>query len=135
MQKIMLAFNFSPERLQALRLVAMLAKVQLRAVERKDMNQTLGALVGLPGMARTEEEYTDSEAKEEMLYLCGINGPTLDRLLSGIKRSPLKQIALKSMLTPTNVEWTPVQLISELNQEHEFMTKKSNGQRTLHKKQ
>ena len=135
MQKLMLAFNFAPERLQALKMVALLSKVQLRAVERKDMCQSLGALVGLPGMERVAEEYTGLEAQEEMLFLCGINGPTLDRVLQGIKRSPLKQVALKAMLTPSNAEWTPVKLMAELAAEHEFMTKKSKGQRVMHKMQ
>lgn len=135
MQKLMLAFNFTPERLQALKMVAMLAKVQLRAVERKDLCQSLGALAGVPGMEKSAEEYCGTEAQEEMLYLCGIGGPTLDRLLQGIKRSPLKQVALKAMLTPTNVEWTPLQLLTELRQEHEFMTQKSKGQRVMHTKQ
>lgn len=133
MQRMILAFNFVPERVQALKMVSLLIKVPLKVIERKDMCQPLGALVGLSDIARTDEEYTGTDAQEEMLYLCGVNGPSLDRLLQGIKRSPLKQVALKAMQTPTNIEWTPIKLISELKQEHEFMTQRSKGQRGMHK--
>ena len=132
MQKMMLAFNFTPERLQALRMVAMLTKIQLRVISRQDMSQTLGALAGVPGMAKTAEVYSGNEAQEEMLYLCGLNGPTLDKLLQAIKRSALKQVALKSMLTPTNVGWTPVKLIGELAQEHAYMSQQGKGAKPLH---
>jgi len=132
MQKKIMAFNFTAERLQALRMVALLVKVPLQVVPREQMGQTLGALAGVPDMGLTEELYTGSEATEEMLYLVGVSGPVLDRLLQAVKRGPLKQIALKAMLTPTNVEWTPVKLIGELAQEHAYMTNQGKKARPIH---
>ena len=41
MQKIILAYNFTPERLQALKLICMMLRTQLRAVTREEYEQVL----------------------------------------------------------------------------------------------
>lgn len=121
MQKIILAYNFAPERLQALRLVCMMLKVQLRAVPRSELLQPLGCLAGAPGVEAVQEAYAGEEAAEEMLVLCGFTRPDLDRLLSAIKKGKLKQVALKAMLTPYNMQWSGLKLQRELAQEHAYM--------------
>lgn len=129
MARLILAYNFSGPRLQALRLLAMMLKVQLRPVERRELLQPVGLLAGLPGFTPAEE-YTGDEAKEELLFLCGFDRPLLDKLLQGIRRSALKQVALKAMLTPHNVGWSGLQLLQELREEHAYMTK---GKGVAHK--
>ena len=121
MQKIVLAYNFVPERLQALRLACMMLKVQLRSVPRSELLQPLGCLVGIEGVEPVEEAYEGDEAAAEMLVMCGFSRPDLDRLLSAIKKGKLKQVALKAMLTPYNMQWSGLQLQQELTQEHEYM--------------
>ena len=44
MQKIILAYNFTPERLQALKLICMMLRTQLRAVAREELLHDLHAL-------------------------------------------------------------------------------------------
>ena len=46
MQKIILAYNFTPERLQALKLICMMLRTQLRAVTREELLQPVGYLAG-----------------------------------------------------------------------------------------
>lgn len=121
MAKLVLAYNFTGERLAALKLACMLVKSPLKVVPREQLLQPLGYLAGVPGVEPVTEEYAGSEAAEEMLILCGFNRPELDRLLSAIRKGKLKQVALKAALTPTNALWSGVELQGELAQEHAYM--------------
>lgn len=126
MAKLVLAYNFTGERLAALKLACMLVKSPLKVVPREQLLQPLGYLAGVPGVEPVAEEYAGSEAAEEMLILCGFNRPDLDRLLSAIRKGKLKQVALKAALTPTNALWSGVKLQGELAQEHAYMHGKGN---------
>lgn len=121
MQKLVLAYNFSPERLQALKLACMLVKAQLKAVPREALSQPLGYLAGVPGVEAVDESYTGSEAQEEMLIICGFGRPDLDRLLSAIRKGKLQKVDLKAALTSTNSLWSGLKLQQELAQEHAYM--------------
>ena len=121
MQKLVLAYNFSTERIAALKLACMLVKSPLKVVAREQLLQPLGYLAGVPGLEPVDEEYTGIEATEEMLILCGFGRPDLDRLLSAIRKGKLKNVALKAALTPTNALWSGVKLQGELAQEHAYM--------------
>lgn len=121
MHKTVLAFNFTPQRLQALKLICMMLRVQLRSVERSEFNQPLGLLAGLSGLQAAEGSYEGDAAQEEMLLLCGFSRQELDRLLAGIRKGALKQVQLKAMLTPANCAWNALQLFDEISAEHEAM--------------
>ena len=69
-----------------------------------------------------------------MIFLCGIDRQTLDKLLFAIKRSKLQRIDLKAMLTPHNVGWSGAKLLQELAEEHQYMTK-NNGAQAEHEAQ
>lgn len=127
MQKIILAYNFTPERLQALKLICMMLRTQLRAVKREELLQPVGYLAGLPEVASVEELYSGDDGQEEMLLMCGFSRQDLDRLLAAVKKGKLRQVALKAMLTPTNCTWNGLQLLSELSQEHAYMHGKNAG--------
>lgn len=122
MNKLILAYNFDSKRLQALKILCMMLKTRLRPVERREMLQPVGYLAGVPGVEAAAEEYDGGEARQEMLFLCGFDRPSLDRLLQGIRRSQLKNVALKAMLTEHNVGWSGLKLIGELSEEHTYMT-------------
>ena len=133
MQKIILAFNFTPERLQALKLICMMLRVQLRAVERSEMLQPVGYLAGVKDVASVDDVYEGEGAAKEMLLMCAFNRPDMDRLLAAIKKGELKQIELKAMLTPYNCMWSAVKLQEELDKEHAFMHDKKNAAKPKHK--
>lgn len=133
MHKTILAFNFTEERLKALKLISMMLRVQLRAVSRSEMNQPVGFLAGAAGIEPASEAYAGEEAQQEMLVLCAFTRPDLDRLLTAIKKSSLRQVALKAMLTPHNAKWSALQLQTELAAEHKFMHDKKNAPRPAHK--
>ena len=124
MQKSILAYNFTPERLGALRLICMMLKVQLRPVPREALTQPVGYLAGVQGVEPSAESYSGDEAHEEMLVMCGFMRSDLDRLLAAIRKSRLQSVKLKAMLTQHNALWSGVELLKELAQEHEYMSKK-----------
>ena len=126
MPKLVLAYNFSEERLPALKLACMLVKAPLKVVPRQLLLEPLGYLAGVPGIEPVNEPDAGDDAKEEMLILCGFNRPDLDRLLSAIRKGKLQSVALKAALTPTNALWNAVKLQSELAQEHAYMHGKGN---------
>lgn len=134
MNKIILAYNFNKDRLQSLRLVCMMLKIQLKPVARQDLLQPVGALLGIDGIERVEESFAGDDCREEMIFLCGIDRQTLDKLLFAIKRSKLQRIDLKAMLTPHNVGWSGAKLLQELAEEHQYMTK-NNGAQAEHEAQ
>ncbi len=126
MLKKILAYNFTAERLQMLKMVALLCKAQVKAVAREDMLQPVGYLAGVKGIEPVTEKYAGDEATEEMIFLCGFDRPALDKLLVAIKKSKLERIELKAMLTQHNANWSGVELLQEIAEEHEYM-KKSGG--------
>ena len=134
MNKIILAYNFNKDRLQSLRLVCMMLKIQLKPVVRQDLLQPVGALLGIDGIELVEESFAGDDCREEMIFLCGIDRQTLDKLLFAIKRSKLQRIDLKAMLTPHNVGWSGAKLLQELAEEHQYMTK-NNGAQAEHEAQ
>ena len=127
MQKIILAYNFTPERLQALKLICMMLRTQLRAVAREELLQPVGYLAGLPEVVPVSEAYSGDEGQEEMLLMCGFSRQDLDRLLAAVKKGKLRQVALKAMLTPANCTWSGLQLLQELSREHAYMHGKNAG--------
>lgn len=129
MLRTILAYNFTAERLQMLKMVALLCKAQVKAVAREDMLQPVGYLAGVKGIEAVSEKYSGEEAREEMIFLCGFDRPTLDKLLIAIKKSKLVRIELKAMLTPHNAGWSGLELLKEISEEHEYM--KQNGGRPM----
>ncbi len=122
MLRTVLAYNFTAERLQLLRMAALLAKAQVKNVAREDMLQPVGFLAGVKDVAPVSEKYAGEEGAQEMILLCGFDRPALDKLLVAIKKSKLQKIELKAMLTPHNVTWSGVELLKEIAEEHEYMT-------------
>ncbi len=119
--KKVLAYNFTEERLKALKLICMMLKAGCRPVTREEMLQPAGYLAGIKGAEPAEGSYSGDEAKDECLLLSGFERGELDRFLLAVKKSPLKKVELKAMLTPSNVTWSGLELIGELKKEHGYM--------------
>mgnify|MGYP002624072845 CR=1 FL=1 len=154
MNKVVLAYNFGPERLQQLRQVCMILKVNCKPVPVEQFNDAVGFLGGVKDcpqeavnppenqeekLAETLEEAAkkageDPEAakklavqtlmqasQKEMVFLCGFDMHLLNRFLAAVKRSRLKNIELKAMLTPNNQHWSGRHLLQEITAEHVYM--------------
>ena len=69
MAKLVLAYNFSAERLPALKLACMLVKSPLKVVPREQLLQPLGYLAGVPGVEPVDEETENYLALEDEALL------------------------------------------------------------------
>ena len=140
--KMILAVNFTPERLKQLKLLGLLTKSQVKAVTEEEKDDTVGKVLGLTeeevaeiaAMKGDAEEQTVEHTVEhtpeedgelppvtkEAIVLCGFSNQTVNLLLDAIRRGRLKNIPLKAMVTPTNISWTINTILQELNKEHEY---------------
>ena len=135
--RLVLAFDFSAERLAALRLAALVAKAQVKEVPPEDFGRKLGFLANMKGFAAGGEAEGAAPPKEELpqkefVYLAGFDRPGLDRFLAAVQRGKLRRIDLKAMATPVNVQWTPLRLFKELQDEHSYMGKMNKKLLTVH---
>ncbi|KMO85437.1 hypothetical protein AB840_13710 [Megasphaera cerevisiae DSM 20462] len=139
--KMILAVNFTPDRLKQLKLLGMLTKAQVKSVAETEMNKSVGTLLGLSEeeiaeikSMKTESNQTavheqieeDSSLEpvtKEAIILCGFDNSSVNLLLNSIRRSRLKNVPLKAMLTPSNISWTIQIILQELAKEHEYFHK------------
>ena len=154
MNKTVLAYNFSSERLQQLRQVCMILKVNCKAVAPEQFVDAVGFLAGVKDcpqtavnppenqkdkLAETLEESAKNagedtetvkheteqllmqDSQKEMVFLCGFDMHMLNRFLASVKKSKLKNVELKAMLTPANRQWSGRHLLQELAAEHVYM--------------
>lgn len=140
--RMMLAVNFTSERLKQLKLLGMLTKSQVKAVKEDEKKETIGTLLGLTeeeiqeiAKAKVEtsptkvhetidEDDTLQPVTKEAIILCGFDHPTVNLLLDAIRRGRLKNVSLKAMVTPNNISWTVDTILQELSKEHEYFHKK-----------
>ncbi len=140
--RMMLAVNFTSERLKQLKLLGMLTKSQVKAVKEDEKKETIGTLLGLTeeeiqeiAKAKVEtsptkvhetidEDDTLQPVTKEAIILCGFDHPTVNLLLDAIRRGRLKNVPLKAMVTPNNISWTVDTILQELSKEHEYFHKK-----------
>lgn len=139
--KMILAVNFTPDRLKQLKLLGMLTKAQVKSVAETEINKSVGTLLGLSEeeiaeikSMKTESNQTavheqieeDSSLEpvtKEAIILCGFDNSSVNLLLNSIRRSRLKNVPLKAMLTPSNISWTIQIILQELAKEHEYFHK------------
>ena len=140
--RTMLAVNFTPERLELVKLLALLTKSKVKAVTEDEKSETVGKVLGLTDdeiaeIAAMKQETEQTKVHEQMnedenlppvtkeaLSLCGFDNKAVNLLLSSIRRGRLKNVPLKAMLTPNNISWTIETILQELSKEHEYFHKK-----------
>ena len=113
---MILVFNIPADKLAKLRFTCMRLGVQVRPVEKADYGQSIGALCGMA--ERTEAPAPEETFTEDMLVMANFTQQLANRLLAALKQGRLP-IRLKAVVTPTNAQWDPVRLHSELTAERE----------------
>ena len=116
MRPTILTFNFPEARLSKLRFLCMKLGILVKPVPAEDFCQPVSALCGLSEAA---ESAPAEVFPEEMLIFCHMDNAQVNRFLQTAKQMRFAPVALKAILTPTNAEWTPLQLRDELKQERE----------------
>lgn len=86
--------------------------------------QSMGYIAGISGFKRTNTNYTGPDFESEMLVFSGMDSSLMDEFLESMKKAGFPPIALKAIITPTNIFWTPAKLYDELCKEHHTMMKR-----------
>ena len=113
-----LLYNLNNEKGGRLRMLAMRLRVRIQNVAPEEYGETLAALVG---KAERTNAPCDAPFAEEMLVFVDFDNGLLNRFL-GEARKAKAVVALKAVLTPTNMQWTSAQLCTEIGREHIAMT-------------
>lgn len=120
-QPLLLTYNLDPDTQARLEALCNRQGIRVRRVKPWEYGQSIGALAGIPAGAGAAPTAGFSEA---MLVMCHMLGPQLDAFLTGMRKDGIPRIALKAILTPSNIAWNSVQLHAELAREHEAVNKR-----------
>ncbi len=117
-----LLYGFTdPGRLAAVKSWLHASEIRALEVSPRDWNQPLGALLELPGFARRPTELPDGGPREEMLVMFAFRDRMLGDLLQFFRDRGLPPVALKAMVTPTNIHWDGARLRTELSRERDYI--------------
>lgn len=94
------------------------------AVPKKRYNEFLGSLAGIPGMEKPGPAYNGPELEGEMMVFFGFDEEELDEFLEKYRDAGIPNVALKALMTPYNMLWTPRKLFEELSEEHKSLKKR-----------
>lgn len=120
MKKMVLLYHFSQDRLQGIRRSLLPLRVLAREVSPEDYAQPIGALVEAEGFQRTEAAAAET-FDEEMLVMYGFNSADLDIFLKMLRKNGVGRIALKAVVTKTNIHWSSTELYRAVRADHEAM--------------
>lgn len=124
MRETVLLINFQDEKqLREIKMVLLSMKIKMKTIEKKDYLQKIGYLAGMKEIEATEEVYVGEELEKEMMIFSNLRGAQLDQILYRMRKSGIKKVDYKAVLTDTNKEWTIPELYKELAGEHEKMQK------------
>ena len=119
-QEIVLLYNIQPaERQDAL--LALLDRLAMphKIVTPADADQTPGYLLRHQGFSATATApFSGTAPQGEMLILHGLSNLRLDALLKALRTSGIAPVALKAVVTDTNIQWPLKTLYGHLLLEH-----------------
>lgn len=116
MDATVLLYNVAPQKRVALTALCRELALTARVVSPEEQNQPAGAILGFLPKAPAMPETLPGE----MLVMAWLEQAQFNALLAGMRKRGIS-VALKAMLTPTNMLWPAPQLYRELSQEHEAM--------------
>ncbi len=125
MKKLILVYGFEEERLSRLKRAAAPLRFTIKTVQQSDYGQKLGYLIGAEGYESSPSEQT--EIIDEMLLMSGFTSADIDMLLMAMRKHGVGRVALKAVVTPTNIDWNSIELYHAVKEDHEAMTGRKNS--------
>lgn len=125
MNEIALFYNFSEERMRKARLALLPLKIRTKIVSKVDYNHPLGYLAGIKGIEPSSEEFDGEGFDEEMILLHNFTNKTIDNLIRALNKCGVGRIPLKAVITPTNKDWSSVQLYKAVRADFDEMSEKN----------
>ena len=114
-QPVVLLYEMHGKRAAKLRMVAMRFRIRVRPVARSEYALPIERLLDEP----PAQDATGEPLPEEMLVMARFPAGLMQAFLQGIRKSGLRPVSLKAMLTPTNAAWDSRALALELSKERE----------------
>ena len=115
---LLLMYNLDNDKGTRRRLLCMKLHIRFRSVTPSEYGQPVGALAGF---CPSEPDAPAPAFDDEMLVMVNFDGGLLNRFLQQIRAAHIPPVALKAMLTPTNLTWSSARLHDEIRSEHEAM--------------
>lgn len=113
---MILFYNLKNKKGSQLRMICLRLNIRVRDVAPEDYAEPVAALAGL---APRTGAVCEGELGDEMLVMVNLGNVMLNRFLQELRAAHVPPIALKAILTPTNAQWSSLQLRDELQQERE----------------
>ena len=123
MGQMVLCFQLSKEKEQAVGDVCRKLGIRQRKVTGGEYNQKLGFLAGVDGFNKESGASVKGALSGEMLVFSGIDSDGVGAFLTAYKETGTAPVGLKAILTPHNVFWSVEQLYQELMKEHVMFQK------------
>ena len=120
--KTVLLYNFSGERLTQVRMAVTLARAGSILIEKENFCQILGYLIGAEGYEKCRDTVCD-DFDEELLVMYGFDSKDIDTLIKALRKCGAGRVALKAIVTPTNIDWNGAQLYKAVKEDHEMMNR------------
>ena len=121
-----LLYNLEQEKGRKIKLLCLAQKLRAKVVSPGEYGEPVGALAGFG--ERTGAPYTGPGFSEEMLVMAGLSGRQIEAFLRGLRQKAGAPVALKAVLTETNMGWDSVKLHQELLREHQaFAARRGDG--------
>ena len=115
---LLLMYNLDNDKGTRQRLLCMKLHIRFRSVTPSEYGQPVGALADF---CPSEPDAPAPAFDDEMLVMVNFDGGLLNRFLQQIRAAHIPPVALKAMLTPTNLTWSSARLHDEIRSEHEAM--------------
>ena len=113
---LVLFYNLENKKGSALRLLCLKLRIRVRVVKPEEYMMPVGALAGL---TESENVLCDQNFQDEMIVMVNFGSKLLNQLLNEMRAMHQPGVALKAVLTPTNMNWSSVQLHETLLREHQ----------------
>lgn len=152
-REVVLLYRFRDTEIgRQLHAVAARMGILCKVVEEEQTEETLGALLKLPGFASagaadsmendmrpetgTENSTGDNadentggkpELTRQVMIMHGFTNQRLNEFLQNMRKAGMPIIPLKAIVTPQNISWTFRTLYEELEKEHEAVQKSKEG--------
>lgn len=98
--------------------------IRIKNIQPEQYQIPLGILSGVQKLSDAPSEftpYTGEGFAEEMLVMKNFSNAQLDEFLFRMRKDGIPRIALKAVLTPSNLSWDSLTLYEELKKEHAAM--------------
>lgn len=109
-------------RVSKIKAVLVQMGIRIKNLKPDQINQTIGYLAGYEGFEKQIKD-AGKEVEEELLVMKNFSNQRIDELLKNLWRAGVSKIALKAVITDTNINWNLYELYLELKKEHEVMSK------------